>query len=290
MSPPKRVLIADDDEHLVDVATRRFERWGLRVDRAYDGQSAIHQIDLHEPDLVILDVNMPGGSGLGVSKMLSHDLRLKSIPIIFLTGRKDEETVRLCRELRGHYVQKGTDMWSSLEPLVLRLLKLERPAPSAPILDAIREALAASETQGAEATSDESRRPMDDRPWVLCVEDDRDFAESLKLRLERRGVEVVQAFAGMTGYCKAFSHPADAIILDQQLPEGNGEYVLRRLKENPVTRDIPVIVLTGAKDRALERRMYGLGAAKFLTKPVDWDELWDELRRHIRLAPQPAAT
>jgi FixJ family two-component response regulator len=48
--------------------------------------------------------------------------------------------------------------------------------------------------------------------------------------------------------------------------------------------------LTGAKDRALERRMYGLGAAKFLTKPVDWDELWDELRRHIRLAPQPAAT
>lgn len=126
MAKRKRILIADDDEGLVDVMTRRFERLGLRVDGAYDGQSALHQIDQHEPELVILDVNMPSGSGLGVCKMLSHDLRLKSIPIVFLTGRKDEQTVRLCRELRGHYVQKGPEMWSELEPLVKRLLRLDQ--------------------------------------------------------------------------------------------------------------------------------------------------------------------
>ena len=127
MRPGKRILIADDDESLVDVMARRFESFGLRVDRAYDGISTLHQINEREPDLIILDVNMPAGSGLGVCKMLSRDLSLRSIPIVILTGRKDQETIRTCRELHAHYVAKGPDVWSTLEPLVLDLLGLAWP-------------------------------------------------------------------------------------------------------------------------------------------------------------------
>ena len=116
------------------------------------------------------------------------------------------------------------------------------------------------------------------RPWVLCVDDDPDFAATLKLRLQQHGVDVLHAFAGMAGYRSAFTHEAQAIILDQEMPDGNGEYILRRLKESPVTEDIPVIVLTGRKDQALARRMYNLGAARYLTKPVDWDDLWAALQ------------
>ncbi|HVW39002.1 MAG TPA: response regulator, partial [Pirellulales bacterium] len=261
-------------------------------DRAYDGQSALDQIDQHEPELVILDVNMPSGSGLGVCKMLSHDLRLKSIPIVFLTGRKDEQTVRLCRELRGHYVQKGPEMWSELEPLVKQLLQLDETSPNPPTGDASNAAPQVCETSGvgAESAADESRRPGGARPWVLCIDRGRDFAESLKQRLEHQGVELVQAVAGMSGYWAAFSHPPEVILLDQQLPDGDGGYVLRRLKENPLTKDIPVIILAGSDDRALEREMYHLGATRFFRKPVDWDELWDEMRSYFRLRPQPAAT
>ena len=126
------------------------------------------------------------------------------------------------------------------------------------------------------------------RPWVLCVDDDPDFAATLKLRLEQHGVDVLHAFAGMEGYRFAFTHGAQAIILDQEMPDCDGDYILRRLKENPVTEDIPVIVLTGTKDQALARRMYNLGAARFLTKPVDWDDLWAELRPFVQLEPEPA--
>lgn len=166
MAKRKRILIADDDEGLVDLMTRRFERLGLRVDRAYDGQSALHQIDQHEPELVVLDVNMPSGSGLGVCKMLSHDLRLKSIPIVFLTGRKDAETVRLCRELRGHYVPKGPEMWAELEPLVKRLLQLDQTAPNPPPSDASDAAPQVRETSGvgAESAADGSLPPDGARP------------------------------------------------------------------------------------------------------------------------------
>lgn len=127
------------------------------------------------------------------------------------------------------------------------------------------------------------------RPWVLCVDDDIEFTNLLKLRLNALGVDVLQAFTGMSGYRFAFTHEAQAIILDHDMPDGNGEYVLRRLKENPVTKDIPVIVLTGRKDQALARRIYNLGANRFLTKPTNWAELWTELRRYIRMEPETVA-
>ena len=79
------------------------------------------------------------------------------------------------------------------------------------------------------------------------MDDDPDFAAMLKLRLQQHGVDVLHAFAGMEGYRFAFTHEAQAIILDQEMPDGNGEYILRRLKESPVTEGIPVIVLTGTE-------------------------------------------
>jgi len=76
-------------------------------------------------------------------------------------------------------------------------------------------------------------------PWVLCIDDDSDFSFGLKQRLAEYGVDVLRAFDGMEGYRYAFSSQAQLILLDYEMPNGNGEYVLRRLKENPVTQDIP---------------------------------------------------
>ena len=125
-------------------------------------------------------------------------------------------------------------------------------------------------------------------PWILAIDDDEDFSWALKRRLETHGVAVVRAFDGTEGYLTAFSRPADAILLDYEMPNGRGDYVLGRLKDNPVTKDIPVFVITGRKDRALERKMLNLGAAEFLTKPLDFQKLINELSRHVDVLPQPA--
>src|SRR5262245_27962916 len=96
MKNSKRILIADDDESLVDALARRCEKLGARVERAHDGLAALIKIDALEPDLVILDVNMPSGSGLSVCEMVAHDPNLKAIPTIILTGRADGETIAAC--------------------------------------------------------------------------------------------------------------------------------------------------------------------------------------------------
>ena len=122
-------------------------------------------------------------------------------------------------------------------------------------------------------------------PWVLLVEDDLDFSLALKLRLERSGVAVVRAFEGVRGVHEACTRPAEAIILDYNLPNGQGDFVLRRLKANPMTRDIPVIVVTGVRDQSLKQRMLSLGAASFYAKPVDFETLHEELKQHIDVLP-----
>lgn len=99
---------------------------------------------------------------------------------------------------------------------------------------------------------------------------------------------MVNAYDGREGFHKAFMQPASAIILDYQMPNGRGDYVLRRLKETPVTRDIPVIVLTGRKEASIRRMMLNLGADAFLTKPVEFEHLLDEVLR--RIEPSVAAT
>jgi CheY-like chemotaxis protein len=212
--------------------------------------------------------------------MLSHDEHLKSIPVIVLTGRKDQETVRSCNDLLAYYVPKGADMWRRLEPLVDELLDLGRGRPSPDPLR-LNDVVIAD----AAGCSEKSSGPSPDRepalPLILCVDDDREFVESLKWRFRQHGLAVAQAFAGMTGYWAAFRTPARVILLDQDMPNGNGEYVMRRLKENVATRDIPVIVVTGSRDRMLERKMFNLGAADYFIKPIAWDDFWGKLQYHL---------
>jgi CheY-like chemotaxis protein len=112
-----------------------------------------------------------------------------------------------------------------------------------------------------------------DQPWILAIDDDDDIALALRLRLREYGAQVIRAAEGMEGYRRAFTDLPRAIILDYELPQCNGDYVLRRLKESPVTCDIPVIVLTGRRETDIERQMWELGASEYLTKPLNWNRL-----------------
>jgi DNA-binding response OmpR family regulator len=150
--------------------------------------------------------------------------------------------------------------------LLVVLLELQRPVRGQSAVETVARGEASSTTS---------------TPWVLCIDDDQDLSRSLQLRLEAHGVAVVRASGGMEGYRYAFRYPADAIILDYNLPDGRGDYVLRRLKENPATKDLPVIVLTGVTDHSVERTLRNLGAAGYFTKPIVFPQLLAELAKHV---------
>lgn len=90
-----RVLVVDDDPHTRDMLDRAFSRAGAKVYTATDGNEALQEYYLHQPHLVILDVNMPNLDGWDTAKLLEP---VGEVPIIFLSGLTGtEEVVRALR-------------------------------------------------------------------------------------------------------------------------------------------------------------------------------------------------
>ena len=81
------VLVADDDAHIVELVAMYLQRGGYRVEPAYDGSEALRKARELKPDLMVLDIMMPGEDGLQVCRALS---RPGSVPIIFLTARTSD--------------------------------------------------------------------------------------------------------------------------------------------------------------------------------------------------------
>ena len=116
---------------------------------------------------------------------------------------------------------------------------------------------------------------------ILVIDDDRIATKLLKLNLEVYGFNVLIAISGRDGLAKAFSELPGAIILDVRMPDLNGWHVCERLKNDPKTAALPVIFLTAYSQEADIEKSQKLGAALFLNKPLDPEELAEKIREVI---------
>jgi DNA-binding response OmpR family regulator len=115
---------------------------------------------------------------------------------------------------------------------------------------------------------------------ILLVEDNRDYAETLRSNLTREGYEVHTAFTGTDGLERARELRPDLIILDLMLPAMNGYTVLQRLRDEG--SDMPVLIMTarGTEDEKL--RGFGLGADDYIVKPCGLLEILARVRALLK--------
>ena len=85
-----RILVVDDDKSIVKVLTAYLEQSGYQVLGAYDGEMALHMLRRERPDLLILDLMMPGRDGYEVTNLVRNDKSLAATPIIMLTARVED--------------------------------------------------------------------------------------------------------------------------------------------------------------------------------------------------------
>lgn len=119
-----------------------------------------------------------------------------------------------------------------------------------------------------------NRVPNDDRSIVLHVDDhapNRDLVDMIFAR--RSDINLVNASLGAEGLRKAVELRPAVVLLDLHLPDIDGREVLRRLRDTPETSDIPVVVLSADATPEQIERLVTDGAAVYLTKPIDVDEL-----------------
>ena len=116
---------------------------------------------------------------------------------------------------------------------------------------------------------------------ILVVDDEKGIVSTLKLALESDNYKVFEAYTGDGAIRKARSEAPDLILLDLMLPDMTGYEICNKLRKDPLTMSIPIIMLTGLGETG---RIAGLdlGADDYITKPFDLDELKAKIRKALR--------
>ena len=112
---------------------------------------------------------------------------------------------------------------------------------------------------------------------ILIIEDDPSFSRAINHIIEKEGYDVVTATNGMTGLRMAKEENPDLLVLDVMLPGLDGFEICNRLRSEPETASLPIIMLSAKGQEADKATGLKVGANEYLTKPVDRVLLLDKI-------------
>ena len=121
---------------------------------------------------------------------------------------------------------------------------------------------------------------------ILVIDDDNAINELIKINLELAGYKVIQALDGIKGFALAKQDLPNAIVLDIMMPEVDGYTVAQRIRQNPSTKNIPILMLTVLSQINDKVRGFDIGVDDYLVKPFEMEELRVRLRALLKRSNQ----
>jgi CheY-like chemotaxis protein len=116
---------------------------------------------------------------------------------------------------------------------------------------------------------------------VLVVDDSRTVVHSLRTVLEQDGYYVMEAYDGMTAIELAKAHQPDIILMDVIMPGLNGFQATRKIRKDPATHTIPIIIISATEQPTEQFWLSKLGANDFLGKPIIRGELFTKVESQL---------
>jgi PAS domain S-box-containing protein len=202
------ILVVDDDPSIRLLLRQELTDAGYQVIEASGGLAAVELARSRQPDLILLDVMMPGLSGFDVTSVLKSDERTKHIPILILSIIEDRE--------KG--LRLGADEY------------LTKPVHAERLLDAISALLQVSATE---------RR-------ALVVDQDESAVQAITYVLRERGFEVTAAYDPRGAIQKAIEVRPDLVILDAMLSQLNDYQIIKALNYKHLSHRVDILVLAGS--------------------------------------------
>lgn len=121
---------------------------------------------------------------------------------------------------------------------------------------------------------------------ILVIDDDNAINELIKINLELAGYKVVQALDGIKGFALAKQELPNAIVLDVMMPEVDGYTVAQRIRQNPETKNIPILILTALSQLKDKVKGFDIGVDDYLVKPFEMEELKVRIRAILKRSKQ----
>ncbi len=120
-----------------------------------------------------------------------------------------------------------------------------------------------------------------DRPVILVVDDDVDLSGIIRLILTSAGFDTHVANSGQEALDWLTANRPDLVLLDLMMPDINGFTILRKMRANEPTKQLPIVVLTAKADQETRDETRSMGADEFLTKPINANSLIDHVKRAL---------
>ncbi|MFA6014604.1 MAG: EAL domain-containing protein [Gallionellaceae bacterium] len=261
---PKILIVDDVSENLH--AMMNILRGNYVIVAATNGEKALELASrAPQPDLILLDIKMPGLDGYEVLRRLKSEPGTADIPVIFVTALDEsaDEAKGLTMGAADYITKPINAELLNLRVLTqLELRRYRRKLISAPV-----------NGNGTPAL----------HPSILLVDDMPEnihelmsvLSDEYRIQVANTGAKAIEMVLGTT--------PPDLILLDIVMPEMDGYEVCRRIKATEIGNQIPIIFLS-VVDSAVEKvRGFSIGAADYITKPFDIDEVRARIRTHLEL-------
>ncbi len=246
------LLLVDDDASSLRVLSRMLSAYpDQRL--ATSGEQALQLAQGCQPDLMLIDMQMPGMSGVQLCAQLKGDPQLARVPVLFVTSDDTEETRLEALQLgAAGYLTKPVQA----EQLQARVAAMLRDC-----------ALLGEAKTAAAASGDDSPPPLHSGPSRLLVVDDDAGALEL-LRHTLRGIGEVRAVQnGETALALLDTWQPDLVLVDARMQGMDGFELCRRVRADHRLRHVPVMFVTRLADVHYEAQALEVGAAEFITKP-----------------------
>lgn len=227
------VLVVDRDPEIANLVETYLVRQGYDVVKAHNAEEALEKAIEVRPRVITLDVMLDDGDGFDLLQRLKDTPETSTIPVLVLSIVCDEG--RSCRLGAAEYLEKPIDK--------NRLTT---------IIDDLVGSVAA--------------------PVVLVVDDDRNIVDLLCRNLKAKGFSVLAAYDGAEAMAALRKKHPDLILLDLQMPVMDGYQVIEKVKTDPATKDIPIVVMTAHQIDRSRIDILGLAQQK-VDKPFSAEEL-----------------
>jgi two-component system cell cycle response regulator len=261
------ILVVDDEALNVKLLSARLGTFGYHIMKAYSGFEALEIVEARGPDLILLDIMMPGMDGYEVLGKLKENDRTKFIPVVLITALdgKDEKT-RGLEAGADEFLNKPVNA-TELETRVRSLLRMKKYKEQLTVRIEAEDNFGSSEKNHA---TDERGEHL---PTVLVVEDDPKDADIIAGHLDEMPLNMMMAGTGSEAIKILEEEKIDLVILDLLLPDRDGIDICRWIKENDSRATMQVVIVTTLDDLKVKIRGIEEGADDYFVKPFNPQEI-----------------
>jgi len=263
---PEKVLIVEENPKHAQALAYFLQRFNIAATIKNTVGEGIQALNFRDVHCVILDMGIPNEHTYDILEEVKKTPGFENLPIIIFTGRNlsHQEELRI-RQYAGSIVVKTAHSYQRILDEVSLFLHLVEAHKKAPAASGHRKMGELSEVLKGKT--------------VLVADDDVRNIFSLTKALEAYGMRVVSAIDGREALQQLQSVPkVDLVLMDMMMPEMDGYESIRRIREIPAYKRLPVIAVTARAMTGDREKCIAAGASDYITKPVDVDQLISLLR------------